>query len=106
MRISRKIIRSKDGDAGDAIKIRVGRSKQPDTILPHARNDDRIVGEKVGGESFLLSRMQHRFIVFYEKHIERKYPLGFDPVVGQPGDDISDFYACEEQASRAAAGAG
>ncbi len=26
--------------------------------------------------------------------------------VGQPGDDISDFYACEEQASRAAAGAG
>lgn len=26
--------------------------------------------------------------------------------VGQPGDDISDFYACEEQASRAVAGAG
>lgn len=26
--------------------------------------------------------------------------------VGQPGDDISDFYACEEQASRAVSGAG
>lgn len=26
--------------------------------------------------------------------------------VGQPGDDISDFYACEEQASRSVAGAG
>ncbi len=26
--------------------------------------------------------------------------------VGQPGDDISDFYACEEQASRSVGGAG
>ncbi len=26
--------------------------------------------------------------------------------VGQPGDDISDFYACEEQANRSVAGAG
>jgi len=83
MELLRQVVRLKNDYSSHAFKICVFGCQERNSILTHAGNDHRVVGEKSGSLPLCLCAPQDGFIHWHKQQVKSQYSLYTSPVIGQ-----------------------